>query len=154
VIHDLADLLGVRLGQRSAEHGEVLAEHEHQPSVDRAVPRHDAVAQVSLAVEPEVRRTVGDERVQLDQRALVEQQRESLASRQLAPSMLLIDSLLPATEHRFRASRLELLDLFAIRGHPRLSSIRGLGNAGIVPVTAPPPCVYPQNRWTNARFCG
>ena len=44
-VHDLADLLRVRLGQRSAEHREVLAEDEHEPAVDRAVPGDDAVAE-------------------------------------------------------------------------------------------------------------
>ena len=34
-VHHLADLLGVRLGQRSAEDGEVLREDEHQAAVDR-----------------------------------------------------------------------------------------------------------------------
>src|SRR6185369_3045433 len=37
LVHDLADLLGVGLGQRAAEHGEVLAEHEHQAAVDHPV---------------------------------------------------------------------------------------------------------------------
>jgi hypothetical protein len=47
-IHDLAHLLGVRLGQGTAEHGEVLAEHEYQAAIDRAVPGDDTVTQVSL----------------------------------------------------------------------------------------------------------
>ena len=58
-IHDLADLLGVRLGQRSAEHREVLAEDEDEPAVDRAVAGDDAVAEDELLVEPEVRRRDG-----------------------------------------------------------------------------------------------
>ena len=53
-VHDLADLLGVRLGQRAAEDREVLAEDEHQPSVDGAVAGDDAVAQDALLVEAEV----------------------------------------------------------------------------------------------------
>ena len=44
-IHDLADLLGVGLRQRSTEHREVLAEDEDRPAVDRAVAGDDAVAE-------------------------------------------------------------------------------------------------------------
>ena len=47
-VHDLADLLGVRLGQRPAEDGEVLAEDEDEPAVDRAVAGDDAVAEDAL----------------------------------------------------------------------------------------------------------
>ena len=83
-IHDLADLLGVRLRQRAAEHREVLAEDEHQPAVDGAVAGDDAVAEDALLVRAEPRRPVGDEGVQLDERVRVEQQLESLTRRELA----------------------------------------------------------------------
>ena len=51
-VHDLADLLGVGLGQRAAEDGEVLAEDEDQPAVDGAVSGHHAVAEELLLAEP------------------------------------------------------------------------------------------------------
>ena len=38
-VHHLADLFGVRFGERAAEHGEVLGEDVHQPAVDAAVSR-------------------------------------------------------------------------------------------------------------------
>ena len=41
---DLDDLLRVRLGQRAAEHGEILGEGEHRAAVDRAPAGDDAVA--------------------------------------------------------------------------------------------------------------
>ena len=41
----LTDLLGVRLRQRSAEDGEVLAEDEDEPAVDASVAGDDAVAE-------------------------------------------------------------------------------------------------------------
>ena len=44
-IHDLADLLGVRLRQRTTEDREVLAEDEDDPAVDLAVTGDDAVAE-------------------------------------------------------------------------------------------------------------
>ena len=43
-IHDLHDLRGVGLRQRSAEDGEVLREGEHLAAVDQAVAGDDAVA--------------------------------------------------------------------------------------------------------------
>ena len=48
-VHDLADLFGVRFGQRAAEHGEVLREHVDRPAVDPAVSGDDAVAVGSAA---------------------------------------------------------------------------------------------------------
>ena len=51
-VHHLADLLGVRLGQRSAEDGEVLRVDEDQPPVDAAVPADDAIAEVRSSSSP------------------------------------------------------------------------------------------------------
>ena len=83
-VHDLADLLGVRLRERAAEDREVLAEDEDQPPVDRAVAGDDAIAEDALPVEAELRGPVGDERVELDEGPGVEQEVEALARRQLA----------------------------------------------------------------------
>src|SRR5690606_23164640 len=53
-VHHLADLLRVAFGQASAEHGEVLAEHEHEAAVDRAAAGDDAVAGDALRLHAEV----------------------------------------------------------------------------------------------------
>ena len=66
-VHDLADLLGERFGERPAEHGEVLREDIHKTAVDAAVARHDAVAVVFLVLEPKVMRAMDDEAVELDE---------------------------------------------------------------------------------------
>jgi hypothetical protein len=66
-IHDLADLSGVRLGQRTAEDREVLAEDEHGPGVDRAVAGDDAVAEDGLFGRAGRSCALGDERVHLDE---------------------------------------------------------------------------------------
>ena len=66
-VHDLADLLGIRLGQRSTEDREVLAEDEDEPAVDRAVAGDDAVAQHVILGETEFRGSVGDEGIELDE---------------------------------------------------------------------------------------
>ena len=120
-VHDLADLLGVRLGQRAAEDREVLAEDEDQPPVDGAVAGDDAVAEEVLPVEAELRRAVGDERVELDERPGIEQQVEALARRQLAPGVLALD---PHRSPALRAPR--RASARGARSAPRSSTRRGL----------------------------
>ena len=83
-IHDLADLLGVGLAQRAAEDREVLREHEHLAAVHGAVARDDAIAVGPSLGQPEVRAAVQDERVELDERARIEQPLEPLAREALA----------------------------------------------------------------------
>ena len=79
-------------------------------------PGHDAVAQDVLLVEPEVSRPVRDERVELDERARVEEQVESLARGQLAPRVLALDADRSPTELRLPAHPLQALEaLFAGR---------------------------------------
>src|SRR3546814_11698507 len=84
LVHDLADLLGVRLRERAAEHREVLAEHEDQPPVDGAVASHHAVAGDFLLLHAEVEAAVLDIHVPLLEGALVEQDLQALARGQLA----------------------------------------------------------------------
>ena len=101
-IHDLADLLGVRLRQRTAEDREVLAEDEHRPAVDLAVAGDDAVAEERFGRR---RVAVGDERIEFDERVGVEQQVEPFARGQLAGFVLLRDARL-ATAHPGRRAHL------------------------------------------------
>jgi len=70
-IHELADLRGVRLGQGTAEHREVLREHEDRAVLDAHDSRDDAVAgdRVRLVVHAEVARAVHDERVDFVERS-------------------------------------------------------------------------------------
>ena len=85
-VHDLADLLGVRLRQRSTEDREILAEDEDRPTIDETVSGDDAVAEEGFG---RGRVAVRDERVQLDERSRVEQQVETFARGQLAGGVLL-----------------------------------------------------------------
>ena len=82
----------MRLGERAAEHGEVLGEDVHQPAVDAARAGDDAVAREHLLVEAEVGGAVRDEPVELDEAALVEQEVEPLARGELALLVLLRDA--------------------------------------------------------------
>ena len=91
-VHDLADLARVRLGQRAAEHGEVLREQEDRAAVDGAVAGDHAVAQDLVVAEAEVGRAVGDQLVELDEAVGVAEQRHPLARGQLAGLVLARDA--------------------------------------------------------------
>src|SRR5699024_3322983 len=78
----------VRLAERPAEDGEVLAVDRDLASVHGAVPRDDAVARDAPGIEAEGGGAVPDERVELDEAALVEQGGDALAGRLLAAGVL------------------------------------------------------------------
>ena len=118
-VHDLADLRGVRLGQRSTEDREVLAEDEDQATVDGPVPGDHAIAEergLDLGI------AIRDERVELDERSGVEQQLQSFTRRQFSARMLLVDALLPAAQQRLRAHRVEPRRSFLICRQGRSSA--------------------------------
>ena len=105
------------LAERAAEDGEVLGEDVDQPAVDPAVAGHDAVARNHLLVEPEVGGAVGDEPVQLDEAALVQQQVEPLARGELALLVLLRDARGAPALFGERLAVMELLEKLAGVGH-------------------------------------
>ena len=98
IVHDLHDLLGMALGKRAAEDGEVLAEDIDEPAVDRAAAGDDAVAGNLLALHAEVGAIMLDIGVELLERAFVEQHVEPFARRELALGMLRVDALLPPAQ--------------------------------------------------------
>ena len=98
VVHDLADLLRVRLAQRATEDGEVLAEDEDQSPVDRAASGDHAIARHTLFGHAEIRGTVLDEHVVFLERAVVEQQFQTLAGGELALGVLPLDPRLTAAQ--------------------------------------------------------
>ena len=108
----------MRLGQRAAEHGEVLREDVDQPAVDAAVAGDDAVAVELLLLEAEVGRPVRDEPVELDEAAFVEQEVEPLARGELALGVLRLDARGAAALLRLGAAALEEVELVA-HGHRR-----------------------------------
>ena len=106
-----SDLLRVRLGERAAEHGEVLGEHEHGAAVHRAPAGDDAVARhLRRLVHAEIGRAVLDEHVELLEGVLVHQELDALARGQLAAPVLRIDARLPAAEPGVRAPDLQLFE--------------------------------------------
>jgi hypothetical protein len=81
------------------EDGHVLAEDADRTAVHRAVAGDDAIAEGPIPLQPEVRRPVSRELVQLDERALVEQCSDALAGGLLALGVLLLDCALRAGVH-------------------------------------------------------
>ena len=116
LVHHLADFQCHRLAQRAAEDGEVLGEHIDHAAVDGAVARHHAVAQERLLLHVEVLATVCDKHVEFFKRALVEQQGDTLAGRQFALVVLLVDTFLAATHTGF-ATFVEQLFYLLFKSH-------------------------------------
>ena len=110
LVHDLADLFGMRFGQGAAKYREVLAEHEYQPAVDGAVTDDHAVTDDLLVGHAEVGAAMLDEHVPFFEAALVEQQVDALAGAQLALGMLGVDPLLASAELGGGALVLQLLE--------------------------------------------
>ena len=77
------------------------------PPVDGAVAGDDAVAEDLLLVHAEVGAAVGDELVELDEAARVEQQVDALARGQLAGLVLALDALGAAAGRRLPLQRLQ-----------------------------------------------
>jgi hypothetical protein len=124
-VHDLADLLRERLGERAAEDREVLREDVHQPAVDPSVAGDHAVTVHLLLLETEVRRPVRDEAVELDEGPVVEQEVEALAGRQLSLLVLRLHARRPAPLLRLGAPALEQLQLLS-HGHKAGKVARGV----------------------------
>ncbi len=96
LVHDLTDLLGVRLRQAAAEHGEVLTEGEDQPAVDGAVAGDHTVARDLLLLHAEVGAAMLDEHVPFFEGAGIEQEVETFARGELALGVLRLHPLAAA----------------------------------------------------------
>ena len=81
----LDDLLAVHLAEAAAEHRRVLAEDADVAAVDGAVAGDHAVAQRPVLGQPEVRAAVLGQRVELDERVLVEQRQGCARGRSACP---------------------------------------------------------------------
>ena len=88
---DLDDLLAVHLAQAAAEHRGVLAEDAHIAAVDGPVPGDHAVAERAVFAQSEVGAAVPGQRVEFDERVVVQQGIDALAGSQLALGMHLLD---------------------------------------------------------------
>jgi len=110
VVHDLADLLGVRLGQRASEDREVLAEDEHHPAVDGAIAGDHPVPRHGLIGHAEVVAAVPLEHVPFLEGIGVEQELDTLSGGELALGVLRVDALLAAAHAGGRSLLIKLAD--------------------------------------------
>ena len=125
-VHDLADLLGVRLGQRAAEDREVLAEDEDEPAVDRAVAGDDAVAEDVVLVQPEsVARCVTNASSSTNDPGSSSRSSRSRAV-SLPQRMLPFDPDGAAAEQRLGPHLLEPIESFFVRRHGGATSLVSL----------------------------
>src|SRR5262249_34431980 len=93
--------------------------HADRPAVGAAVAGDHAVAEDLLLLHAEVGAAVGDELVELDEAAIIDQRRDALARGELAGLVLLGDARLAAGELGFRLHVFEALNRVA--GHrPRI----------------------------------
>src|SRR4029079_14010209 len=92
-LHDLADLLREHLGERAAEDREVLAEHADRAPEHGAVAGDHCVAPRAVVAHPELALAMRAEAVELDDRAGIEQEVETLAGEELAALVLTSDRL-------------------------------------------------------------
>src|SRR5919198_4273424 len=138
-IHDLAHLLGHHLAERAAEDGEVLREDADLATVDLAVARDHGVAPGPVPEHVEVGRSVPNERVELAERAGIEQLVDALAGGELALGMLLLDGLLGGGVDRRVAQPAQLGELLLVRigdllAHPGAGSLRPPRRGGSPPL--------------------
>src|SRR5262249_29505690 len=83
---------------RAAEDREVLAEDEHQATIDGAVACDNAVAWDALVAHAEVGRAMLDEHVPFFEGAVIEEKIDPLAGGQFALCMLRLDAALPTAQ--------------------------------------------------------
>ena len=95
------------LRERAAEDGEVLAEDIDRPAVDPGMSRDDPVPEHLLGLHLEVGAPVGHEPVELDERPLVHEEVDALASGELPLRMLGLDALLTSTDKALLAHAAE-----------------------------------------------
>ena len=140
-LHDLANLLGVGLGQRAAEHREILGEHVDEPAVDLAVAGHHAVAQELLLVQAKIRGPVRHQLSQFLKRAGVQQQLQALPRRQLALAVLGLHPSFTAALQGFGAHRFEAF--CGVLHDAKLREFRRLTAGFGAPRTADSSCASP-----------
>ena len=126
---DLDDLLAVDLAEAAAEHRDVLAEDADLAAVDGAVAGDHTVAERALLSQPEVRAAVPGQRVEFDERALVQQREDALTGGQLALGVNLLHGRLADRVQRFFGALAQIgqlarggvdVDLVLARGLDRL----------------------------------
>ncbi len=127
---DLDDLLAVHLAEAAAEHRGVLAEDAHVAAVDGAVAGDHAVAERAVVLQAEVFAAVPRQRVEFDERVLVQQGVDALAGGQLALGVHLVDGLFAHRVQRLFPALVQLGQLAC--GGVDVDGVLGGGLRGVV----------------------
>ena len=105
----------VGFATRTAQHGEILAEHIDLAAIDRAPAGHHPVAMRAVVFHAEIGAAMGDEHVEFFKRAIIKQQFNPFARRQLALAVLCVDPLFTAAQTGSLAAVFKLLQNVHLR---------------------------------------
>ena len=109
ILH-FVDFLGMRPRQRTAENGEVFRKEINRATVYRAPAGDHAVARDFPFFHAEFMAIMFDEHVDFFETALIEQQVDALAGRQLATAVLCFDAGFTASQTRHAAAFFEFFN--------------------------------------------
>ena len=98
LVHNFAYLFGVGFRKRATIHSEVLREGKDNFSVDGALASNHTISVNVLLVHSKVGAPVSHQLVVLNERALVKEKFDALASSQLVVRVLLVNSSLSASQ--------------------------------------------------------
>ena len=111
-VHHLANLLGHRLGKRTAIHSEVLGKYVYQTTVHRTGTGYNTVTKILLLLHAEIVATVKLEHVELFKTAFVQKHVDSFTRGVLAACMLFVNGFLATTKTGLLTFLYKRLDLF------------------------------------------
>ena len=98
MLHDLADLLGIRLGKRTTKNSEILAEDKYHPAIHGAIASDYAVTGDLLVRHAEIGAAVLDKGIPLFETVLVQQQFDTLTGREFTAAVLDVDPALSTSK--------------------------------------------------------
>ena len=99
LIQNLANFLGLSLGERATEHGEVLRVGESDSTVDESLSSDHAIAVNLLFFHPKVGAPMRHQLVVFHKAASVEEQFHALTSCELVACVLFVDACLSPTHY-------------------------------------------------------
>ena len=123
-VHNLADFLGVRFRERTAEDSKVLRENINQTAIDAAETGNKAVASGTLLLHAKIDAAMTDKFVELLEGALVQKKMNALARRELPGLVFTLAALRTAAGLGFLGKAAKLFHPVAVSG---LGNQTGLG---------------------------
>ena len=99
LVHHLADLLGIRAGERTAQHGEILGKEEDQTAVDGGMTGDNTIARIVLLFHTKMSAAVSLQLVVFAEGTLIHEQLDSFASAQFTSLVLRFDTLFTSADN-------------------------------------------------------